>query len=110
VVISVLLYGAETWTLKAPDVRRLAIFHNRCVHTILGVSKFYQWQNHITSKQLSGKFGLYWSIADFILNQWLRLLAHLARMRDDRLPKQLLFGELLKKRPFMVPRSDGGMR
>ena len=67
VVISILLYGAETWTLKAPDVRRLTTFHNRCVRTILGVSKFQQWQNHIITQQLSGQFGLYWSIADFFL-------------------------------------------
>ena len=26
VVLSVLLYGAETWTVKAPDVRRLTTF------------------------------------------------------------------------------------
>ena len=69
VVISVSLYGAETWTLKAPDVRRLATFHNCSVHTILGASKFYQWQNITISKQLSEQFGLYWSTADFILNQ-----------------------------------------
>jgi len=35
VVISVLLCGVETWTLKATDVRKLATFHNHCVHTIL---------------------------------------------------------------------------
>ena len=100
VVISILLYGAETWTLKAPDVRRLTTFHNCCVRTILGVSKFQQLQNHITTQQLSGQFGLYWSIADFVLDQRLRWLGHLGCMSSDRLPKQLLFGELLKKRPF----------
>ena len=62
VVIYNLLYGAETWTLKAPDVRRLTAFHNRCVRTILDVSRF---QNHITTQQLSGQFGPYWSIAEF---------------------------------------------
>ena len=30
VVISILLYGAETWTLKSPDVRILTAFHNCC--------------------------------------------------------------------------------
>ena len=86
VVISILLYGAETWTLKVPDVRRLTTFHNRCVRTILGVSKFQQWQNHITTQQLSGQFGLYWSIADFVLDQRLWWLGHLGRMSSDRLP------------------------
>ena len=77
VVVSILLYGAETWTLKAPDARRLNFFHNRCVRTILGVSRFQQWQSHITSRQLSGQFGLYWSIADFILKEQLKWLGHL---------------------------------
>ena len=27
-VLAVLLYGAETWTLKAPYVRHLTFFHN----------------------------------------------------------------------------------
>ena len=99
-MISILLYGAETWTLKAPDVRRLVKFYNHCVPTILGVSKFQQWQNHITTQQLSGQFGLYWLIADFVLNQWLWWLGHLGHMSGDQLPKQLLFGEPLKKRTF----------
>jgi len=38
VVLSFLLYGAEIWTVKAPDLRCLTTFHNRCVCSILGVS------------------------------------------------------------------------
>ena len=43
-VLAVLLYGAETWTLKAAHVRRLTTFHNHCVRTILGVTRYEQWQ------------------------------------------------------------------
>ena len=32
-MVFILLCGAETWTLKATDVQRLTVFHNRCVHT-----------------------------------------------------------------------------
>ena len=39
-----------------------------------------------------------WS--DFIMERRLRWLVHLGCMSDDRLPKQLLFGELQKTRPF----------
>ena len=38
-VLSALLYGSETWTVKAPHLRHLASFHNQCVRRILGVSE-----------------------------------------------------------------------
>ena len=41
-VLSVLLYGAETWTLKALHNHRLNAFPNQCMHTILGVSRLQQ--------------------------------------------------------------------
>ncbi len=43
VVVPVLMYGAETWTSKAEHIRHLTVFHNRCVRTILGVTRFEQW-------------------------------------------------------------------
>ena len=37
-VLSVLLYAAETWTLLSADVRTLDAFHHKClVYTELGV-------------------------------------------------------------------------
>ena len=51
-------------------------------------------------RQLSALFGLDWSIADFVLRQCLHWLSHLGHMSSEHLPKQLLFGELLKRRPF----------
>ena len=54
-VLSVLLYGAKTWSIKAESVRHLSGFHNRCIRTMY--------------------------------------------MESHRMPKQLLFGELQKKRP-----------
>ena len=44
VVLAVLLYGSETWVLKAQHTKRLNVFHNHCVRTILGVNRFEQWQ------------------------------------------------------------------
>ena len=99
VVLSVLLYGAETWTIKAESVRRLSSFHNRCIRTILGVSRYQQWKEHISSKRLAEAFGMEELMLHLLMRQRLRWLSHLDRMEPSRMPKQLLFGELEKKRP-----------
>ncbi len=96
-VLAVLLYGADTWTLKA---RHMRCFHNRCVRTILGVTRYQQWTERLTSKTLSGRFGMGLSILDIITDRRrLQWLGHVGRMSAERLPKMLLFGELRKKRP-----------
>jgi hypothetical protein len=57
-VLSVLLYGAETWTTKTESMRQLNGFHNRCVRTIMGITKYQQWKEKITSKRLAAAFGM----------------------------------------------------
>ena len=99
VVLSALLYGAETWTLKALQVRRLNSFHNRCVRTILGVTRYQQWKERTTTRRLASDFGMQETISDLVMEQQLRWLGHVGRMNEERLPKRVLFGELRKKRP-----------
>ena len=38
VVLGVLLYGSETWATKRDTIRRLEVFHNRCLKGILGIT------------------------------------------------------------------------
>ena len=44
-------------------------------------------------------FGIQQSIPDLVREQLLKWFGHVGCMDQDRLPKQLLFGELKKKRP-----------
>ena len=85
--------------MKAVHTRRLNSFHNRCIRTILGVTRYQQWNERLTSQSLSHRFGLQHSISDIILEQCLRWLGHVGRMDEERLPNRLLFGELNMKRP-----------
>ena len=99
VVLAVLLYGAETWTMKAVHTRHLNSFHNRCIRTILGVTRYQQWNERLTSQSLSHRFGLQHSISDIILEQCLKWLGHVGCMDEERLPNRLWRGELNMKRP-----------
>ena len=98
-VLSVLLYATEAWAIKAESLRRLTSFHNRCVRSIMGVTKYQQWKERITSRRLAAEFGMEVTMTHLLMKQRLRWLGHVARMEPFRLPKQLLFGELVKKRP-----------
>ena len=58
VVMSMLLYGSETWVVKGPSMRRLEGFHNCCIRISLGVSRTKQWKERIPSRELAGCFGM----------------------------------------------------
>jgi hypothetical protein len=57
-ILPILLYGVEAWTIMSNTIRRLDSFHNQCIGTIFGVTRYQQWQEHITSRQMSSKFGM----------------------------------------------------
>ena len=99
VVLGVLLYGAETWTNKRAATQKLESFNNKCLRRIMGITRAQQRIRRITSAQVRKKFGVEETLEDVVTAKRLRWLGHVARMKDDRLPKQILFGWLPQKRP-----------
>ena len=80
--------------MKQREVRNLETFHHRCLRTLLGISRGLQISQHISNEDVRSRAGLTVSLADMISCRRLRWLGHIARMNDNRLPKQLLFGWL----------------
>jgi len=52
-VISVVLYGSETWTLLKADERRLEAFHMNCQRRILGI----RWLHFVTNASVTSQTG-----------------------------------------------------
>ena len=96
VVLATLLYGSETWTTKRDAVRKLEVFHNRCLRGILGISAMQQRMKHISSVQVAKRFGME---EDMVIARRLCWLGHVARMSEERIPKKVLFGWLPQRRP-----------
>ena len=88
-VLSVLLYGCETWTVHRRHIRYLDRFHQRCVRQLLGI----QWSDRVPNTAVLRRAGLDGIEAMLMLHQ-LRWLGHVRRMGDERIPKQLLYGQL----------------
>jgi hypothetical protein len=98
VVLPTLLYGAETWTTKQKDIKKLNTFHLRCLRSIIGVSWKDRWTNAKVLETCQSH-----GMPFLVSCARLRWLGHIARLDSDRLPKQLLFGRLSSTRPAGGP-------
>lgn len=80
-VLSTLLYGSETWTTYARQEKRLNTFQVRSIRRILS------WQDKVTNVEVLSRAGL--PTMYTLLRQ-----PHVRRMKDSRIPKAILRGEL----------------
>ena len=106
-VLTVLLYGAECWPVLRRDEIRIDNFHHQCLRCILGVSCWDQELNHVRNCDLRKRWRDEDLVSDTMRRRRLQWLGHVARMPDNRLPKQLLFGWLDAPRPAQGPRLCG---
>ena len=56
-VLSMLLYGSESWTPLRRDLRRLDSSHHRCIRNILGISNEQQWTQRLTHQSIRQRWG-----------------------------------------------------
>ena len=103
-ILSVLLYGSESWTPLSKHLKKLNSFHHRCVRIILGISNRQQWTQRISAREILRRWGDTESAEDRVLKRKMEWLGHLARMPDQRMPKAALFGWLPQPRPRGGPR------
>ena len=88
-VLSTLLYGAETWTIYRYQVKKLHAFMMRHLRAIMGVT----WKDKIVNADILNRAGLP-SVADILIEKRLRWLGQVHRMGTERLRRQLLFSQL----------------
>lgn len=100
IVVSTLLYACETWVLYRKDLKKLERFHQSKLRFIMNV----KWEDRITNNTILSRAKSN-SIESIILKHRLRWVGHLARMDDNRLPRQILYSELEEgKRPKGAPK------
>ena len=77
IVVNNLVYGSEAWVPKASQMRRLDVFHLRCLRHILGVSRL----DHVPNSAILQKAKT--DFIDVVARRYrLRWLGHVGRMRS----------------------------
>ncbi|KAJ4431147.1 hypothetical protein ANN_19742 [Periplaneta americana] len=105
VILPVLLYGCETWTLTLREEHRLRLFENKVLRKIFGAKR-----DEVTGewrKLHNTELHALYSSPDIIRNiksRRLRWAGHVARMGESRNAYRVLVGRPEGKRPLGRPR------
>ena len=101
IVISILLYGSETWTLYSKQLKLLNTFHLRCLRRILRIT----WRDKVPNNDVLSQCGCN-SIHSIVAERMLRWAGHMQRMPDERLPKAVFYSEMAEgTRPTGRPKK-----
>jgi hypothetical protein len=105
IILPVVLYGWETWSLILTKERRLRVFENRVLRRVFGPKRDEvtgEWRK-LHSKKLSDLYSLP-SIVRVVKSRRIRWAGHGGRMGEGRGVHRVLVGKPEGKRPMGRPR------
>jgi len=100
-VLSVLLYNAETWTMNEVINRKLLVFEMAVLRRIAGVTRWDRYRNMDVRRDL----GVDRDLVNRVRGRRLAYFGHVVRMKPTRTPNILLYGRVHGKRPVGRPRK-----
>jgi hypothetical protein len=104
IILPVVLYGCETWSLTLREERRLRVFKNRVLRKVFGPKRDEvagEWRK-LHNEEL---YNLYSSpnIVRVVKSRRMILAGHVARMGEGRVVHRVLLGKPEGKRPLGRP-------
>jgi len=82
-VLSTLLYYAETWAMREKQNQRLRVFEMACLRKIEGITR----RDRIRNEEIFNRLDIRLGIIDIMRNKHLQYFGHLNRMKNERYPK-----------------------
>ena len=101
-ILPILLYGAESWSLTEALFRQLRLFHARCVRAMCRVNRWHVRKHHIQTSELLTRLGLL-TIDAYTTRRQLQWAGHVIRMPFRRLPRKMMTSWVSSKRPIGCP-------
>ena len=108
VVLSIMLYGCETWCLTEQLLQRLRVAQAQHFRAMCRITRKQSWQHHISTQALGQQLGID-LIDTCIARRQLRWLGHVSRMDfESRLPRRMLSSWVPHRRPAGAPTMTYG--
>ena len=87
---TIVLYNAETWTLKQEQKRKLSVFEMAVLRRICGVTRRDRWRN----VDIMNKLAIDRDIVELLQIRRLTYFGHVSRVQPERYPHILLHGHI----------------
>jgi hypothetical protein len=94
IILPVVMYGCETWSLTLRDERRLRVFENRVLRKVFGPKRDEvtgEWRK-LDNEELSDLYS-FPNIVRVVKSRRMRWAGHVARMRERRGVHTVLVGK-----------------
>jgi len=108
IILPVVLYGCETWSLTLREERRLRVYEHRVLRKLFGPKRDEvtgEWRK-LHNEELNDLYSLP-NIARVVKSRRMGLAGHVARMGEDRGVYRVLVGKPEGKRPLGNQDVDG---
>ena len=102
-VLSVLLYNTETWTMKKELIRKLLVFEMSILHCIAGVTRRDRCRNTDTRLEV----GVKRNVVNHVHAKRLSYFGDVVRMQPSRIPNIMLYG--FRGEDLLADRRKGGL-
>ena len=106
-VLSIQLYGSESWCLPEQLLRPLRTTHHDALRAMCRVSRMDTWEQHISPQELGQRLDLK-TMDHYVTARQLRWLGHVGRMPMKRIPRRMLSAWVPHPRPPGAPAMTYG--
>ena len=87
-VFSIFLYGAETWTIKETEKKKIDAFEMWCLRKMLGIS----WNEFRTNQSIRNEIGVNTSLLSTITSRIVSYFGHVSRRDHTSIERLLVNG------------------
>ena len=105
-VLTVLLFGSESWAVTAKHLDQLAVFHRKCVRAMAHTSMWKTRVHRVTTASLLEKAGIA-PLIHYFDKRLLQWAGKLARMPLTRMPRRMMTAWAPHSRPRGMAKSWG---
>ena len=105
IILPIVLYGCETWSLTLREEHRLSVFENRVLRRVFGPKRDEvtgEWRK-LYNEEVNGLYSLPNTVR-VVTSRRMRWAGHVARMGEERGVHRVLVGKPEGKRPLGRPR------